>query len=571
MNSLRRFICTLLIAVMAISSITGCSVLEEESNATLSVTDENKLEVLESLGITLHNLELVKGEVPKKETTSENKTEIVNYEMPDISEYEPFVTGSGEVEVEIFLPTEENGSSIQELMKYLGESFNNSEFKTEDGKTESVTIRSLESALAEDFIESGAYIPNGYIAANELYGALMESYGIESNMICNKLVGNTMGLAIIREKFDELFSDSKQITSKDIVEANLEGKLKIGYPNPINSPTGLNFVVSMLSGLDEANPNSIEATTDFNEFQGKANVFYSTNQMLKAAEKGEINAFVMEHQAFDSTEMDDKYVFIPFGMRHDYPLYEMSNNTDEQNEVLLKFVEFCQNENTYSTEMKFNEDSEYISTVSLNNYPVGTILEILDFWKKNKAGGKQIAAVFVADISGSMDYDNKRENLAKSLKDSMEYINEDAKVGLITYNHQVFNALPLGTFNQSQMEYFSGAADRVAKEQDGGTATNDALLMAIKMLYEEEQKNKEIKPIIILLSDGQQQSGYSLKKVKNIIKAFGYPIYTIGYGHGVDIDIKELQEIADINGGVYIDSSTSDVGYTIATLFKAEM
>ena len=569
MNNLRKFICTL-IAIMVIFSITGCSELEE-STETSVVTDENKLEKLEDLGIKLYDLDLVKGEVPEMEKTAETKTETVNYEMPDISEYEPFVTGSGEVEVEIFLPTEENGSSIQEVMRHLGESFNKAEFKTDDGKTESVRLRALESALAEDFIESGAYIPNGYIAANELYGALMESYGIESNMISNKLIGNTMGLAIIQEKFDELFSDSKKITSKDIVEANLERKLKIGYPNPIKSPTGLNFVVSMLSGLDEANPNSIEATTDFAEFQGKARVFYSTDQMLKAAEKGEINALVMEHQAFESKKMGDQYVFIPFGMRQDYPMYEMSNNTDEENGVLIDFAQFCK-ENTDSTDFGFNKDSEYISSVSLENYPVGTISEILDFWKKNKAGGKQIVAVFVADISGSMKYYNKKENLAKSLKDSMKYINDEAKIGLIIYHHEVFNALPIGTFNQSQMEYFSGAVDRVAKGSNGGTSTNNALMMAIKMLYEYEEENKnkeEIKPVIILLSDGVQESGYSLEKVRNIIKAFGYPIYTIGYGE--DSDVEELQDIADINGGVYIDSSTDDVGYQIATLFNAEM
>ena len=104
----------------------------------------------------------------------------------------------------------------------------------------------------------------------------------------------------------------------------------------------------------------------------------------------------------------------------------------------------------------------------------------------------------------------------------------------------------------------------------GGTATNNAILCAMNLISEREKsEGKEIKPIIILLSDGMTQSGYTLKSVESLIQKFNYPIYTIGYGD--DADEKELKRISDINGGVYTNASTNDVGYTLKTIFNAEM
>ena len=442
----------------------------------------------------------------------------------------------------------------------------------------SVTIRTLDSALAEDFIQSGAYMPKGYIASNELYGSLMTSIGIESKIVYQKLVGNTMGLAIKKETYDELFKNSTSISAKDIVNANIEGKLKIGYTNPTNNPTGLNFVISMLSGFDDANPSSYEATTDFTEFQNTATVSFSTEQMLKSAQNGSINAFVIEHQAFDAQKLESQFVFVPFGMRHDYPLYQMPDVTEKETEVLKKFGEifYMSDVIKYADDLKFNEDSEYKSDVTMEKYPIGTIQEILDYWKQNKAAKKQIVAVFVSDVSGSMEGE-KINNLMESLKNSMKYISEDSKVGMICYDDRVYKCLPIGVYDKEQQEYFSGAIDNMLEIGHGGTATNNALCAAIRMISEEEEKNKDIKPVIILLSDGQTQSGYSLQGVRKVIKAFGYPIYTIGYSSDEDservkeMSERELTDIAEINEGIYINSSTDDVGYTIKTLFNAEM
>ena len=79
--------------------------------------------------------------------------------------------------------------------------------------------------------------------------------------------------------------------------------------------------------------------------------------------------------------------------------------------------------------------------------------------------------------------------------------------------------------------------------------------------------NPEIKPIIILLSDGETSGGYSFSSVKELIDFYDYPIYTIGY----EANVRELEKIASLNNGAFIDASSDDISYILKTLFDAEM
>ena len=63
-------------------------------------------------------------------------------------------------------------------------------------------------------------------------------------------------------------------------------------------------------------------------------------------------------------------------------------------------------------------------------------------------------------------------------------------------------------------------------------------------------------------------TGYGFNSVKPVLKAYPYPIYTIAYGK--DADTEELQRIADINGGVFVNSTTGDIGYLLKNIFSAE-
>lgn len=568
MSSKKKFL-GMMVELLAICMLlSGCIYLDSPDYSEVDITEENRLALLNELNIEFYKCELVKGEVQEREASNEEIGQQFFYEFPDINNYPLDIKGSGEIDVEIFLPLENNGSGMRELVEKTAKEFNSAKLKDTNGHVMSVSIRALDSSLAEDFINSRSYMPKGYIAPNELCSVLMQANGIEVQMVSSKLVGNTMGIAIAKEKYDE-FAKTGSVAISDIVKANMDGKVSIGYTNPTNNPTGLNFVVSMLAYFDASNPNSFEATTNFASFQNTVpTVSYSTEQMVKAVQNGTINAFIIEHEAFLNANIENEFVFIPFGVRHDYPLLALEHTTEEEQDVLKKFAEYFQQDSVQemASKMKFNLDASYESTVDVSNYPGSMLNEILRFWKEGKASGKQIAAIFVADISGSMK-GSKLDKLKESLTNAMQYISEDSKVGIISYDENVYYNLPLGEFTHEQQEYFAGAVNSL--EEQGNTATNSAMLQAIKIL-EEERNINGIKPIIILLSDGDTNMGYKLdENIEKLIKAFNIPIYTIAYGSNANK--AELNKIADLNGGTFINASTDDVGYKIKLLFNAEM
>lgn len=562
-------IALLIVALFTAACGTGTVDAPEQE---IVVTESNKDQVLNEIKISFTEVDPVEGEIPETIVKLSDSSDAPVYEMPDISAYEFDVTGTGAVNAEIFLPVD-NSSGVREVVDYAAKRFNAGNMKNSNGETMSVSIRCLESSLAEDFIKTKTYEPDGYIADNELLGYYMEANGINVEKVATKTVGNVIGIAIENDAYKSLKSKNSSIDVKTIVQANIDGDLSIGYTNPLTNPTGLNFVVSMLSTFDASNPNSMEASTDFSEFQNSVNsVSYSTDQMVKSVKAGMINSFVIDHQSFLTNDtLKNGFVFIPFGVRHDYPLYKMANTEDSETEVLEAFAESFSSEEVknYAKEHSFYADEDYVSNVDPSRYPASTLTEILNFWKESKAGQKRIVCMFVADFSGSMD-GRKIGSLMESMRNAAQYINSDSYIGVIGYDHNVYQFMPIRKFDDQHMKYYFGAIDNFKKYGGGGTATNDALIAAIrKVRYEELHSGQNIKPIIILLSDGQTQSGYSLSSVKNLIHAFSYPIYTIGYGK--DADKKELQEIADINGGVFIDSTTGDVGFTLKNIFNAEM
>lgn len=561
---MRKFI-TVLLALAMTFMLGACAEIPEP----VPVTAENAEEIMNGFRISVNYPELVKGEVPEGIHDDDDPSDILDgfmFEMPSISNYPLSVEGNGDVDIEIFIPQEDNGSGILDFVTHAASSFNAKQHTLESGKTVSISVRSLEASLAEDYILSGSYYPEGYLASNEMYGCLMEENGIEIALVAPRTVGNTMGIVLEKSKYDELCGKYGELDIAKIVEANANGDVSVGYTNPTNNPTGLNFVISMLSYFDASNPMSMEATTDFSNFQNAVPmVSYSTSQMISAVQTGKIDAFVLERQAYENdANLSSSFVFMTFGVRHDNPLYAIGNLEAEETEAMNLFKDYIHQADIqqYATELGFNKDDAYVSTVS--QYSGGMISTVLEFWKTEKASGKQIVAVFVADKSGSME-GRKLEALKGSLKTAMQYVGEECKVGLVSYASDVDVDLPIGDFNHEQQEYFVGAVEGLSAR--GGTATNDALLIAIRLINAEMAVNPEIKPIIILLSDGETSGGYPFRSVKELIDFYDYPIYTIGY----EANVSELERIASLNNGAFIDASSDDISYILKTLFDAEM
>lgn len=192
------------------------------------------------------------------------------------------------------------------------------------------------------------------------------------------------------------------------------------------------------------------------------------------------------------------------------------------------------------------------------------IISAQKLYKENKNLGKPIVAVFVSDVSSSMAGE-LLNNLKKSLINSMQYINSDNYIGLVSYSNNVSIDVPIAKFDLNQKSLFKGAVEGL--EANGNTATFDAIVVAVDMLNKAKEQYPDCKPMLFVLSDGAQNIGCSLNDVSPILEAYKIPVYTIGYNANIDA----LQRISSINEAATINADSDDIVYQLKNLFNSEM
>ena len=489
--------------------------------------------------------------------------------LPDIkSEYPPQVNESTSSYIEIFSSTEKAGRGTDGWLTDVAKDFNNAAIMI-DGKRVSIRLRGIPSGDGYDYITSGKHLPDAYTPSNELWGEMIVSQGIKAQLVQKRLAGNVAGILISKAKKDELAAKYGAINIKTVVDAVANNELVMGYTNPFASSTGLNFLISALQTFNSSNLLSDEAIAGFESFQANIPVVaLTTLQLRESAKSGKLDGLILEYQTYMNTPDIRSYEFIPFGVRHDNPMYAIGEPSADKIKILNKFVEFTQQEKyqNLATKYGFNGLDQYQPEAEAVSGDV--IIQAQKFWKEKKNAGKPICAVFVADVSGSMDGEPLNK-LRRSLIDGQYYIGEDNLIGLISYSNDVNIDFPIAKFDLKQRSMFAGAVRDL--QAGGSTSTFDAIAIAMKMLIDQKAAGPDadpnLKPKIFVLSDGKSNTGHSLDDIRKIVKELGMPIYTIGY----NANLPELKEISDINEAVCIDADTENVVIKIRNLFNAEL
>jgi len=537
----------------------GISFTKNIDKSESQISIENANESLESIvkNINVNTVTHQRGQVDVQAAD-------LKASLPEISKYPPQVDNSSSSYIEIFSSTEKAGSGTDGWLTEVAKDFNNAKIMI-DGKQVSVRLRGIASGEGADYITSGKYLPDAYTPSNELWGEMIVSQGIKAQLVQKRLAGNVAGILLTKSKKDELVKKYGAINIKTIIDAVANNELQMGYTNPLASSTGLNFLISALYTFDSSNLLSDKAIAGFESFQANIPlVAYTTLQMREAAKSGDLDGFILEYQTYVNTPNIKSYEFTPFGARHDSPMYAIGELSAEKMKILNKFVEFTEQEKyqNLATQYGFNGLNEYRSEAGAVSGDV--IIQAQKIWKEKKSAGKTICAVFVADVSGSMEGEPLNK-LKDSLLKGQQYIGKANLVGLISYSDNVNIDLPIAKFDLNQRSLFAGAVNDL--QAGGSTATFDGIAVAVQMIQEQLAADPNLKPRIFVLSDGKSNKGYSLDDITGIVKAFEIPIYTIGY----NADIPALQAISSINEAASINADTDDVVYKLRNLFNAEM
>jgi Ca-activated chloride channel family protein len=211
--------------------------------------------------------------------------------------------------------------------------------------------------------------------------------------------------------------------------------------------------------------------------------------------------------------------------------------------------------------------------------------------EKQRAEGEGIDIILCIDISGSMtaqDFTPNRLEAAKNV--AIDFVNKRLtdRIGVVIFSGESFTQCPLTTDHAVLISAIQNIHSGLLED---GTAIGSGLATSVDRLRSSTSKSK----IIVLLTDGENNGGLiDPKTAKEIAKAFGIKVYTIGVGtdgtapqpvntplgvvmqsQKVSIDEGLLTEIADETGGKYFrakdNKSLNTIYNTIDTLEKSKV
>lgn len=176
----------------------------------------------------------------------------------------------------------------------------------------------------------------------------------------------------------------------------------------------------------------------------------------------------------------------------------------------------------------------------------------------------------VFDVSGSMDWTiDTGERKIDAAKSASKFILSTAKswsensddkfgIGVIKFsdNSEVISV------PHTDYPYIEACIDSI--DGSGGTDIYSGVEGAVSQLSAVEAKDKTI----ILLTDGQDGSGYSAEEIADLAKRKSIKVFTIGFGD--DVDQEFLKTIASVTGGEYKFANTTDIMGIISSFIYAQ-
>ena len=187
--------------------------------------------------------------------------------------------------------------------------------------------------------------------------------------------------------------------------------------------------------------------------------------------------------------------------------------------------------------------------------------------ENQRTEGEGVDIILCIDVSGSMtaqDFQPNRLEAAKSV--AIDFVNRRItdRIGVVIFSGESFTQCPITTDHAVLVSAIKNIRNGLLED---GTAIGSGLSTSVDRIRTSASKSK----IVVLLTDGENNGGLiDPKTAKEIAKAFGIRVYTIGVGSDgyasqpentplgvvtqqvkVSIDEKLLTEIANETGGKY--------------------
>ncbi len=489
--------------------------------------------------------------------------------LPPLDEF-PLRVDSGDPDaIEIWSSTEKSGEAgtSDGWMTEVAEAFNDADITRADGSPATVDLRSIASGTGYQFIARGQELPHAFTPSNELWTEMAAEFQTMTE-VRPVTVENVAGIVMKDETADELRASYGELSPENLVDAVIAGDLVMGYTDPFASSTGLNFLLTVLDSIAEGDATQLtspDVASVFEQFQRQVPfVALTTLQMRDSVENdtGTLDTFVLEWQTYSNTDsLQNGFEFIPFGVRHDNPLYAVGDLTPAESETLELFAEFAGRPEIRESAADFGFDPEPF-TPTVETPSGATLIDVQNVWKDKKDGGRPVATVFVVDVSGSME-GTRIQSVRSAMASAREFIKPETEVGVVEFNDIAMKRLDIAEFDLNQQGRYAAIAEDLSP--GGGTAMYDGIVLGLKMLEDRRAADPELKTILVVLTDGETTNGLQFGDVDRMVAGLRIPIYTVGF----EADLDELGRVSSLVEAANIDASEEDVEFKIAALFNA--
>jgi len=512
-------------------------------------------------------------------------TDIISDPLPEIEDFPLYAASpandSETIYLEIFSSSEKANveKANERWLVEVAETFNAQGFTTDSGQPIQVGIRQIPSGTAARLLAAGTVQPAGYSPSNDLWVQMINSEGVKTTVVQERLVPNTAGLVLQAEAYEALGGD---VTFEQVLDGMISGQLIAGYPNPYTSSTSLNLLYSLFwrsAGLQDgealtvANLESPEVNSVFNAFQDQVLITTTTTldlQEIFIRDPDKLQAFPLEYQNYQTLVQlpgFETVKFVPFGIPHNNPLVGFDWNAPAEAEALQIFGEFAvSSEMQAIARQQGFEATAYLQSGNAPPIPEGEVLTAAQtYWKARKDGGRTVYLMTVVDTSGSMEGEPLNA-VKEGLQVASSVINAGNQVGLITFGDRAVYRLPLAPFDDLQHKRLLAAVD--ALRADGSTAMYDATLMGLGELMKKRQSDPDGRFYLLLLTDGEANRGYTFGEVDELISYSGVRVYPIAYG---EVNEDELQAIAQLRESTVKTGTTENVQDLLKGLFQTNL
>ena len=439
---------------------------------------------------------------------------------------------------------------------------------------------------------------------NEDYNAIWASNSIWLYMLNDpsKIIDskstliNPVVFGIKKSIAEDLGFTSKEVYTKDILDAIKGGKLKFVMSSATQTNTGASAYLGFLQTF-AGNPEVLTEEHLKDEallsniipfLNGVARTSGSDEFLEEALKKGDYDAAISYesslinlNKSLEKAGKEIYYIIYPVdGVTiADSPLAYVKDGNAENEEIFLDFQKYILSKdvqkklesygrrtwyggvNDKTSDDTFNKDwgidtTKYISPIK---YPSSSIIkEALILYQTEFR--KPTHTVFCLDYSGSM-YGTGNHQLV----DAMDYILSEEKASKNMVQFSKKDKISVITFDSKIIDVFntdSGTdtekltADIKNSKVGGSTNLYDPVVGALNILSNEDTNKYNLS--IILMTDGEGNSGY-FSDYKRAYKKLGkgIPVYAIMFGSA---SRYQLEEITDLANGKVFDGRSNLLG-----------